>query len=523
MSTLWYYFAYGFGSFVIALFTYNLYKSNPHHEANIYFSSLGLSAFIWVFSDFLYYTFSGNITLLFYITKYAGICMVSYTVLMSSLTTPIKSKIMKVKNIRYYLMIPPLISVILMMSFPLNHLFFSGFKEIYAVDGRMRITGIWGPGFLFFHIPYSYLYLFISLITTFKNLMKGRTKIDRILSLTLLIAILVPFIANITTIIVRHLYPDPTSLAIIFSSTLMTYILSKYKIFSLNFKTEEFTSGEKIEYGKNYLIYSLSSYSYFRNIASEHPGLIITTRNPQWIQENFNIEKSPIIWITEVSYERSLRPERLEFEIEYSAIEFLRENKGGTVFLDGIGYFRAFQKFDKIHKFLKDVIDFSSLYEGTVILNGYDLKLLSEDEKNQIKSLFDEIMKEEKGDAKTNIVYTYPNLDKNIEGVYLTSQNPAKIGIEVERCVWITDCGEGYPKDKIQFEVLDILNRKISEGNDLVIVGIEHIFQDWDVNRFHAFFKLLMDICSKYGKRLIITPWDNDVNENIRKVVEIYR
>ncbi len=521
MIGLWYSFVYGFGSFSLALFTYNLYKSNPKHDSNIYFSAIGLSAFIWIFSEFLYYTFSGNITRLFYIVKYAGICMISYTTLMSSLTTPIRSRIMEVKNIEYYLIIPSLISIILIITFPLNNLFFSGFKEIYVVDGKLRFTGVWGPAFLLYHVPYSYIYLITALLITFKNFVKSRTKIDRVLSGSLIIAILLPFIMNGIVILIPAIYPDPTSLAIIFSSSFLTYVLSKYRIFSLEFKPEEFISGEKINYGKNYLINSSISYSYFRNMASEHPGLVITTRNPDWVRDNFKIEGSPIIWITEVSHEHALRPERLEFEIEYSAIEFFRENKGGIVFLDGIEYIREFQKFDKIHKFLKDVIDISSLYDGTVILNSHDLKLLPYNEKQQIESLFDEIMSGEEVKLKSNIVEIYPDLNDKIDGVYLTSKQPSKIGVEPGKAVWITNSGSGYSQDQLNFEVIEIISRKISEGNNLIIVGIEHIFQGWSIGKFHAYFKLLVDICAKHEKKLIIAPWNN-VNEKIRKVVEIY-
>ena len=521
---VWYSFVYGFGALVIALFTYTLYKSNPSHEANIYFSSMGLSAFIWIFSEFLFYTFNGSITIFFYIIKYAGICMVSYAVLMSSLTTPIRMGIMKVKNMNYYLMIPPLISVLLIITFPQNHLFFTGFKEIYAIDGKPRYIGIWGPAFFLFHIPYSYIYLSSALIITTINLWRSRTKIDKILSLTLFTAIVVPFIANVIVILHRHIYPDPTSLALIFSASLMTYVLSKYRMFSLEFQTEESAKGEKIEFGKNYLIGSPSSYMYFRNIAADRPGLIITTRNPDWVRENFNIEKTPIIWITEVSHPNAIRPERLEFEIEYSAIEFIRENKGGIVFLDGIGYLSAFQKFDEIHKFLKDILDTSSLYDGTVIVNGCDLILLSDEERKEIESLFDEVLPGEKVNLKNKIIYVYSNLPEaggSEEGVYLTSKKPSKIGIKNENSIWITNSGGGYSEDMMPFEVIDIIGRKIEEGHDLIIVGIEHLFQDWEPQKFYTYFKLLVDICAKHGRKIIIAPWKN-VNQKIREIVEIY-
>ncbi len=76
-----------------------------------------------------------------------------------------------------------------------------------------------------------------------------------------------------------------------------------------------------------------AAYKVFRNIVSHEPGMIISVKPPNYIRENYNIEKTPILWITYFpgKYKSSIVPGRLHFEGMEAIINFVR--KGGKILL----------------------------------------------------------------------------------------------------------------------------------------------------------------------------------------------
>ena len=82
-----------------------------------------------------------------------------------------------------------------------------------------------------------------------------------------------------------------------------------------------------------------AAFKVFRNLVSEKPGMIISIKPPNYIRENYNIEKTPILWITYFpkSYIPNITPGRLHFEGMEAVINFAR--KGGKIVLfEGIEY-----------------------------------------------------------------------------------------------------------------------------------------------------------------------------------------
>ena len=75
------------------------------------------------------------------------------------------------------------------------------------------------------------------------------------------------------------------------------------------------------------------AYSIFRNIVSEEPGMVVSIKPPDYIRKNYDLQKTPILWISYFAgkYKPSILPGRLHFEGMESIIDFVR--KGGKIIL----------------------------------------------------------------------------------------------------------------------------------------------------------------------------------------------
>ena len=82
-----------------------------------------------------------------------------------------------------------------------------------------------------------------------------------------------------------------------------------------------------------------AAYKVFRSIVSNEPGMVISVKPPNYIRENYNLEKTPILWITYFpgKYRPSIVPGRLHFEGMEAVINFVREG-GKVLLLEGAEY-----------------------------------------------------------------------------------------------------------------------------------------------------------------------------------------
>ncbi len=511
--------AYGIGAAILAYLVYEVYVRTPRSEAKFYFLLMAISAAIWITAEFLYYTTWGLASAVFYYVKFLGIVTIPYAILMVTLTVPVRSKVMKFRYLPHLLFIPPAISIILLVTNPLHHLFFSELHGVVMVDGHVRYTGIWGPVADYWHLPYSYFCLLWGFVNIILNIRKSRAKLDYYFLTSLFLAIVVPVVMNIAILYFWDIYPDPTSLTIVFSAGLLAYVFSRYKLFQLpkNIEVSEEVSVPEIERGKSYLVQG-DGYSLLKRLAHARPMLVITTRSAGWIREYTSREDLPVIWLSEVSSEFSILPERLEFEIEYTAIEFWRQNPGGVVAIDGVGYMSAFNSFDRLLMFLKDMMDVSSNYDGSVVILSNDLSLMDEDRENTVVGLFDERIT--LNEDVSYGVFRITNGDMNSRKVLcVSSENPDKGCGNTEKSVWVRRGGE-YTPDSMRIEVLYEIEKSLEEGYDLLLNKPDGLFIGWKPLKIYTYLKLLADIVVKHGGAVYVKGGLN--NQVLKKIVSMF-
>ncbi len=520
--------AYGGGLITMVYFMYLIHKRAPKSDAKFYLLLMASSAAIWIGGEFLYYSTWGLISVVFYCFKFVGIIAISYAILMATLTIPIRSKVMRFKYLPHILFIPPTISILLLFTNPIHHLFFSGFKEINVIDGHIRYTGIWGPAAHFWHVPFSYLFLMWGFINIILNIRKSRTKLDYYFLLSLFLAIALPVSMNVYVLIFPDIYPDPTSLMLIFSAGQLAYVFSKYKVFQITTSVspakeehKEIKKGEEvpkftIENGKSYMIRG-SGYSLLKNIAGTKPLLVLTTKEPRWLRKYVNKDDLPVIWLSEISSEFSILPERLEFEIEYTAIEFWRQNPGGVVAIDGVGYMSAFNSSDRLLMFLKDIIDVSSNYDGTLLVIGNDMEFMDEDKKAMIENIFEEKLTI---DEKVEYgVFTEVNeVPSNTKLLCVSSENPEKACNSVEKSIWVRR-GSKYSPDTMRIDVLYDIESSVEDGYNLLLNKPDGLFLGWKTLKIYTYLKLLADLASKHSKKVYVKGTSST---SLKKIISMF-
>lgn len=526
---IWAVIIYLIGSFTLGYFAYKTYKVNPENEMNVNFALFGLVGFIWTFSEALYWTFEGSITLIFYHLKYVAIILVPYTTLIVSLSVPVRRKILRYKYTRYLLFIPQLVTCIAMVTNPIHRMMFVYYTYNQGIG--IRYTGEWGIFMWLYHVPVSYIYIFISIAVIILGLAQSKLKTEKILGIYLYACILAPIISNAVGITLM-INPDPTSLTVSISGAILLHTVSKYRIFSFEFR-KEIESGEVQEFlpAKSYVVKDRNvAYRIFKSIATKNPGIIVSHKIPFWIRVNYGIMETPIVWLTETEHPYSVHPERIDFEIMYNLSEFLRERPNGTVLIDGIFYLSLYHSMDKVIQFIKDVGDMCVSRGGTYIVVFPEVEFFDEVQYQSIVSLFEEIVSEntskdeisEKSvfliysNDKERINFAYEIKDKNL--FFVSTKNPSRFGIK--NGLWLTNTGKGVNIDQFPFQGLEIIQSEIKKGHHIVLEGFEALFSYFNEEEVLKYIKYIADICAKNGLVLILITSEEALSEKSTAFIE---
>jgi hypothetical protein len=120
------------------------------------------------------------------------------------------------------------------------------------------------------------------------------------------------------------------------------------------------------------------------------PGMAITSTFPTKLQRQFKLEKDTVVyWLTNTANAQNmLDPKRLDFETTRAISNFVKNNKGPVILIDGLEYLIIENGFEKILKFVKKINDIASVNEATFIvaLNPGSLPL---DQATTLKKEFD--------------------------------------------------------------------------------------------------------------------------------------
>lgn len=169
-------------------YMYQILKLSHKKPIHLAFFSFMLSIAIWYLGDILLYLFpgTGNLETTFIGVFYFGLIMVPPTFLITSLT--FSSVQFRFRLLQLSLFIIPLLSVILLCTNPLHHLFFIRNTQVSGEN-------IYGPYF-YIHTVYSYLCLIIAYIIFLRVSIKNSGLLSW-QSLLLFLGGFIPFLVNV--------------------------------------------------------------------------------------------------------------------------------------------------------------------------------------------------------------------------------------------------------------------------------------------------------------------------------------
>lgn len=134
------------------------------------------------------------------------------------------------------------------------------------------------------------------------------------------------------------------------------------------------------------------SYEFFKGLVAYIPGLCITTTFPSKRRNLHQLAKTPMVWLSDTTYEEEnvLKPSRLDFEVSNVLFSFMRERNRSVVIIDDIKYLTIINGFEKTVGFLKSVIDIAAA-SNCIIVASINPQLFTDSEIAILENMFDEI------------------------------------------------------------------------------------------------------------------------------------
>ncbi|PIV69219.1 MAG: hypothetical protein COS08_05175, partial [Euryarchaeota archaeon CG01_land_8_20_14_3_00_38_12] len=150
----------------------------------------------------------------------------------------------------------------------------------------------------------------------------------------------------------------------------------------------------KIEPGYNYLIKGTDvrkAYDVFMSLTKKTMGLCITSTHPRKRRDEYKLG-CQVCWLTDVTKtdEKTLHPERLDFELFKTVNDFVTE-KHGVIMLDGLEYLVHVNGFERTMDFIDSIRDAISTCKGTLVVPA-NPSVFKEEELGMLEKRFDRIL-----------------------------------------------------------------------------------------------------------------------------------
>ncbi len=317
-------------------------------------------------------------------------------------------------------------------------------------------------------------------------------------------------------------------------SVFLAFAIARYRYLVIEPVVERRTgrpTPQSLLRGLNYLVVEpgrAAAMGAFREIVSTTPGLCVTGLSPTRVSERFGLERTPILWITNVSSaERTVRPQSLDFELVHTILKFLRENRGTAVLLDDLDYLASVNGFEAVARFLKRVSNQASASGGTVIA-AVGAGSFSQEQIAVLSGCVDHILEVRElangvvSPLRDHTLLFLPPQDAASlmplvsagRGLVVTTEHPLKArrkfreGFEV---LWITE----HPEPGVSCArptALDTEARRAvgtylasHPGDPVIMAGIEQMALFADFPSLLAFLKDTVDAASLHGSRVLAT------------------
>ncbi|WP_445475867.1 DUF835 domain-containing protein [Methanococcoides methylutens] len=139
-------------------------------------------------------------------------------------------------------------------------------------------------------------------------------------------------------------------------------------------ENSEISDLPKLEPGCTYIQHeddSMGTYEIFSKMVKQgNPGLCITRENPAKIREKYNIQTTPIVWLTKnkSSEVPSIAPSEI-FKLHPTIENFMKKAHDGIILVDGLEYLILENDFKSVVKFIEQTNDTIMISDSRLIFN----------------------------------------------------------------------------------------------------------------------------------------------------------
>ena len=131
----------------------------------------------------------------------------------------------------------------------------------------------------------------------------------------------------------------------------------------------------QIEGGSTYVVTDENfSYRLFKTLTGmDYKGLILSKMNLQKIEKKYSITDATAYWLTATQgKEKTIDPQRLDFELMYTVSEFVKNNSQSVTIIDALTLLISSNGGQKVGDFIKYISDLISTKDSIVILPVQD-------------------------------------------------------------------------------------------------------------------------------------------------------
>ncbi len=221
------------------------------------------------------------------------------------------------------------------------------------------------------------------------------------------------------------------------------------------------------------------------------------------------------IFVSEVEYKKSMSPYTLESLIEDEIYKFVRKNKDTVILIENINYFIYSIGIEKVTFFLRDL--YSTMKDNIVIVSG-NLFSLSDEEKNKLSSIFDEVYSLEWNKKYGDTVYLISSVDDiNKKNTAIFSDKRLGMGEYT-----VSEGGElraSMPNFSLLYNIIE----SAKSEKDIVINCMRSLIDYNGFREAYPWLKKVADIVRIRGVKLYISAEElrEDEVEKIRSIVDM--
>ncbi len=517
-------------------------RKNPGAPANRSFALLMLTFVVWDLSEGVL-RLSPNATDMAFIRlwvniEWIGIAAISGALLHFILSYPKKRDVLD-KWYAYPLIYgPPLVIILFIWT---TNIVISGVTMGWmGYDARIVPAGYAIPA-----VVYS-VQIFVALMILLRTYMRSAGMV-RNRSKILLMGVTVPVVVGSATEVFLPFFLDMQTrlgagtIYTVIMGMFTAYAIMKYKLLVIEPTVEEVRPEEpayRLELDHNYLLKGESAvpaFKAFRNMVTRTPGLCITTTYPEKIQKVFGMEKTPIIWLSKVSWdERALKPSDLDFEVTQTIIRFVKENPETSVLIDDLEYLKAIIGFRGTSKFLKHISDVVAAEHSTLVVpldpRAFDEKELAVFEKNFdfVRTMSTPKVEDVGGTFNSYLCLgerseCYEEFAKvDVPKLHIGTTHPRRIERRhpLGTCehIWLTETKSerrGLDPSQLNYEVLRKLTKFLEgrPGSAVFLEGVEYLISHNGFSDVLSFLQSAIDLVSISNSRLYVPVDPTALNE----------